>query len=233
MNHKYCIYCMKPIGEGIDECPSCHKLQSSYQCESQWLRPGTLLNGRYEIGAVLGQGGLGVTYTGFDTILNMRVAVKEYFPSAIAKRNTQDFPKITVTQSENKDIFVKERARFLEEARNLAQFENNPDIVNVKDYFILNDTAYIVMEFIEGNTLDEEQTKRKKKYTFDEAYQLLHPIINALEEVHQAGLIHRDVSPANIMVQPNGKSKLMDFGSARKYGGAAAGKMTIVLKPGY
>ena len=224
---------MRAIGEDVDECPSCHKKQSEYQYESQWLRPGTLLNGRYEIGAVLGQGGFGITYIGFNTILNTRVAVKEYFPSAIAKRNTQDFPKITITQSEDKDIFVKERARFLEEARNLAQFESNQNIVNVKDYFILNDTAYIVMEFIEGITLDEEQTKHKKKYTFDEAYALLHPIIDALEEVHRAGLIHRDVSPANIMVQPNNKAKLMDFGSARKYGGAASGKMTIVLKPGY
>ncbi len=233
MTNKRCIYCMRAIGEDVDECPSCHKKQSEYQYESQWLRPGTLLNGRYEIGAVLGQGGFGITYIGFNTILNTRVAVKEYFPSAIAKRNTQDFPKITITQSEDKDIFVKERARFLEEARNLAQFESNQNIVNVKDYFILNDTAYIVMEFIEGITLDEEQTKHKKKYTFDEAYALLHPIIDALEEVHRAGLIHRDVSPANIMVQPNNKAKLMDFGSARKYGGAASGKMTIVLKPGY
>ena len=233
MTNKRCIYCMRAIGEDVDECPSCHKKQSEYQYEPQWLRPGTLLNGRYEIGAVLGQGGFGITYIGFNTILNTRVAVKEYFPSAIAKRNTQDFPKITITQSEDKDIFVKERARFLEEARNLAQFENNPNIVNVKDYFILNDTAYIVMEFIEGITLDEEQTKHKKKYTFDEAYALLHPIIDALEEVHRAGLIHRDVSPANIMVQPNNKAKLMDFGSARKYGGATSGKMTVVLKPGY
>lgn len=196
------------------------------------LQRNTGLIGRYVIQEVLGQGGFGITYLGIDKLYGNKVAIKEYYPQKIAMRKAQYEDVVTVTSIEEKNNYNKGKKRFLDEAQVMARFNKNEGIVKILDFFEANNTAYIVMEYLEGITL-KQYLGKYGVIQFRNLIEMMLPLREALIEIHSQGLIHRDISPDNIMVQHNGKLKLMDFGTARDYTESGNKSLTVILKPGY
>ena len=196
------------------------------------LRKGTRLIGRYTIEGVLGQGGFGITYLGMDELHKKKVAIKEFFPQGIVTRNIEYEDTVTVTLVGEKENYDKGKERFLKEAQTMAMFSKDKGIVKALDFFEINNTAYIVMEYLEGVTL-KQYLVENKRIDAEDLVELLVPLIESLDEIHSQGLIHRDISPDNIMVLPDGRIKLMDFGAARDYTEFGEKSLSIVLKPGY
>ena len=196
------------------------------------LRKGTRLIGRYTVEGVLGQGGFGITYLGMDELHKKKVAIKEFFPQGIVTRNIEYEDTVTVTLVGEKENYDKGKERFLKEAQTMAMFSKDKGIVKALDFFEINNTAYIVMEYLEGVTL-KQYLRENERIDAEDLVELLVPLIEALDEIHSQGLIHRDISPDNIMVLPDGRIKLMDFGAARDYTEFGEKSLSIVLKPGY
>ena len=196
------------------------------------LRKGTRLIGRYTIEGVLGQGGFCITYLGIDELHEKKVAIKEFFPQGIVTRNIEYQDTVTVTFVGEKDNYEKGKERFLKEARTMAKFSKDEGIVKALDFFEINNTAYIVMEYLEGITL-KQYLRENQRIAPEDLIELLVPLIESLDEIHSQGMIHRDISPDNIMVLPDGRIKLMDFGAARDYTEFGEKSLSIVLKPGY
>ena len=225
-----CIFCMRDIGSGARFCPFCGK-DLTVPIPQHHLPPGTLLHQRYWVGAALGEGGFGITYAGLDTSLNLRVAIKEFFPSGFVTRLGTASPNVTeISDSEKTAFFKKGRMSFMREARALAQFAGSRGIVDVRDFFEENNTAYIVMEYLDGVTL-KQYLKEHGRLTPGETLELLSPVMESLVQLHRSNLIHRDISPDNIMITDNGV-KLLDFGAARNIGGDQK-SLSVMLKPGY
>ncbi len=230
MDQKYCVYCLNQSDSGT--CSSCGKDSTAYQTAPHHLQPGTMLNSRYLIGSVLGEGGFGITYIGRDVNLDIRVAIKEYFPTGAVNRNNISSSEVTANIGSMHAFFEKGKASFLTEARTLAKFSSENSIVTVHDFFSANNTAYIVMEYLEGTDL-KDYLANHGKMSFADAYGMLAPVLTALDKVHESGLIHRDISPANVMILKNGSVKLLDFGAARDVSGSDEKSLSVLLKPGY
>jgi len=208
---KYCPYCASQINSGT-KCAVCN-FSETYSPKSHHLQPGTLLHGRYLIGVVLGEGGFGITYLGRDLALDMKVAVKEYYPSGMALRSHEASCNVTLlSQTFSQDFFAGKK-RVLEEAQALAKLDKESAVVTVRDFFEENNSAYIVMEFIEGSDLRKEIRYQGKPMDHKKLLPLLEPVFDALDELHGLGLVHRDISPDNIMTE-NGIARLIDFGCA-------------------
>ncbi len=225
-----CMQCMKEY-DG-DKCPYCGYVNGSAECEHYYLPEGTLLAERYIIGKVLGHGGFGITYIGFDKKLGLRVAVKEYLPSEISTRALGE-TTVTTFSGDKHDAYVYGLGRFIDEAKTMAQFEAHPCIVAVKDYFEANKTAYIVMEYLDGITLGEYLKRSGGRISEEETLSIVQPIIDALKAVHGRGIIHRDISPDNIYILTNSQVKLLDFGAARHAMSEKSKSLSVVLKPGF
>lgn len=226
---RICPYCMHHLKED-GACPHCGREKTKYQPASHHLPPGSVLKDRYVVGRALGEGGFGITYLGMDTNLERRVAVKEYFPTCLVSRETALSLSVTCYTQNYQDVYEKGRSQFLKEARTMAKLENISEIVRVLDHFQDNNTAYIVMEFLEGETL-KDRTARLGRIPSGELLELLRPVMGAMEAMHQAGIIHRDISPDNLMCLPSGKVKLMDFGCAKEIQGQPT--QTVTLKHGF
>lgn len=196
------------------------------------LAIGTMLEGRYLVGEVIGEGGFGITYAGEDTRLGMKIAIKEYYPVGIVNRNVSQSSDLMVTEGEEAVIFEKGKADFLTEAKALAQFVSESAVVYVRDYFEANETAYIVMEYIDGMSLNQ-YLKQVGRVSFEQALNMLEPVMEALGRIHQKGVIHRDISPANLMRLNDGSVKILDFGAARQYDVQREKGLSVMLKPGY
>ena len=175
------------------------------------LPQGTILAGQYVIDHALGQGGFGITYKATDHKTGQKVAVKEFFPETMATRTQTT---VTAFTGERGESFAYGKSCFLQEAETLAEFIGNKNIVKVHSYFEENGTAYFVMDFVEGETL-LKKLQREGPMDFDTCVALLTPIMKALAEVHTHGIIHRDISPDNIMVQKDGRLILLDLGAAK------------------
>lgn len=195
------------------------------------LMAGTILYNRYRIDTVLGQGGFGITYSGYDTKVGCKIAIKEYYPMGYASRSTSESNSVTIIDKNHEAFIRKGMQGFLNEARVLAKFKSHPGVVSVRDYFEENDTAYIIMELLEGINL--KQQIKKQLFTPDEIIDLLDPVLSALEQIHENGVIHRDISPDNIILLKDGTAKLMDFGAARLSNIDTDKSLSIVLKNGY
>ena len=227
---QYCYHCMRPLN-GATVCPHCGNDNSIITTAASYhLAPGTVLANRYRIGKVLGEGGFGITYIGLDTTLSKRVAVKEFYPSGIVGRTANSSNEVVVVNAKD-NFFDKGVDKFLIEAKNVAAFSDEEGIVDVLDYFTENNTAYIVMEYLEGETLKSCLSTRGK-FNAAELITLLMPVMRSLQFIHSKGIIHRDISPDNIMYTTKGKLKLMDFGSARYFTNDRR-TMSIILKKGY
>ncbi len=226
-----CIFCMKEIAEGSDKCHHCGQSQS-VSVPPHRLMPNTVLSGRYIVGAAKGEGGFGITYIGKDTRLDRIVAIKEYYPTGLVNRNSNVSAIVEQTQDENgSDAFIKGRDSFLTEAKTLAKFSGEMGIVEILDFFIENNTAYIVMEYLDGMSLSNK-LKAEGTMTPEQALTVMMPVMISLEKVHKQGLIHRDISPSNIMILKN-TVKLIDFGAARQASGEGNRSISLMLKPGY
>ena len=230
MGQEYCIYCMTATNDGV--CPKCHRDFAGYHPFPHHLQPGTVLNGKYLVGAVLGEGGFGITYVGIDLNLELKVAIKEYYPSGVVNRNNTFSNDITANVGNSMEFFEKGKKKFHDEAKMLARFCDEPNIVSVKDFFPLNNTEYIVMEYLEGIDL-KEYIARNGKMTFARTFQMLAPVLSALDKVHRTNLIHRDISPSNVMILNSGRVKLLDFGAARTSNASDEKSLSVMLKPGY
>ena len=228
---QYCYSCMRPVGQSSTFCRYCGKnINESSDMGPYQLKPGTVLQNRYLIGRVLGEGGFGITYIGLDKVLTKRVAVKEFYPAGAAHRASVVSDGVIITRGKE-PMYRKGVERFVQEARSLAAFSSEDGIVDVLDTFQANNTAYIVMEYLEGDTL---KTLLKTKGVFDatKLIKLMEPVMKSLSVMHRTGFIHRDISPDNIMLTNNGRLKLMDFGSARYFLNQDS-ELSVMLKQGY
>ena len=215
MEVRRCMKCMHPLAAGETVCPECGRAYGSANAETFALKPGTILDGKYLVGEMLGQGGFGITYIGFDLLLEQKVAIKEYYPMSTGMVSRDGHSTVVWSSAMmGKTGTQKGFDSFLKEARKMAKLGGIPGVVGVKSVFIQNETAYIVMDFIEGETL-LKKLQKNGPMDFDSCVRLMTPIIQALSEVHRHGIIHRDISPDNIMVRPDGKLILLDLGAAK------------------
>ena len=226
-----CYNCFKEIPEGNGPCPYCgFDLSENVKKYPVALEAGTVLNGRYIVGRVLGQGGFGITYLAYDQSLKARVAVKEYMPNDMAARVGTT---VSVAMKSRAEDFTYGLERFNEEARTLAKFMGQPGIAGVTDYFDENGTSYFVMDYIEGISFKTYIANQGGKVSVEEALDVMIPVLRALTAVHAEGFIHRDVTPDNIYITKDGNVKLLDFGSARYSLGDKSKSLDVILKVGY
>lgn len=228
---KLCMGCMEYYDDKLLKCPNCDYDDTVEPDNTVHMEPGTVLCDRYIIGRVIGFGGFGVTYIGRDALLDIKVAVKEYLPSEFSTRMLGQ-QEVTVFGGDKEEQFRDGMKKFIEEAKKLAKFHSTPGIVKIFESFEYNNTAYIVMELLEGETLSE-LLKREKTIPEDRAISMMIPIIESLEAVHKEGIIHRDIAPDNIFVTKKGDIKLIDFGAARYATTTYSRSLTVIIKPGF
>ncbi len=213
-------------------CSSCGFDENAQQ-SPLLLPPGTpLMNGQYLVGKILGKpGGFGITYLGWDSQLATFVAIKEYLPRDIAGRH---FDRLSVSAhtSADSEHFRYGMEQFLQEARTLAQFDH-PNVVRVRSFFQENGTAYLVMDYLQGNSLHDHLTQVGGRMTEKAALDTMLPLLDGLREVHSKGFLHRDIKPQNIYITTAGRAILLDFGTARQAFGERNRGMTTILTPGY
>ncbi len=219
-----CPNCFANSFTGLN-CSRCGYTVSQGKKEHFVLPPGALLNQRYILGRVLGVGGFGITYLALDIEQNQKYAIKEYFPNEIALRDGS-----SVAPSGNKVVRVFEHGLsvFFDEAQILRQFAEDPNIVHVYNCFRENNTAYFVMEYLDGVNL-----KRLTSISYSNAEEVFFIVADSLQKVHEKGLLHRDISPENIFITKQGMVKLIDFGATRYYIGGASRSLSVILKPGF
>jgi serine/threonine protein kinase/uncharacterized protein YecT (DUF1311 family) len=191
------------------------------------LAKGTRLN-QYELVSILGAGGFGITYMARDTSLDTLVAIKEYLPGDLAVR--QDDSRVTAKSTTSRGDFDWGLDRFLSEAKTLARFRH-PNIVRVNQIFQANNTAYLVMEYAKGQSLEE--ILKEGPLTEEQTKDILTPIMDGLQRVHEQGFLHRDIKPANIILRDDGGALLIDFGAARQAMETRTRALTSIVTEGY
>lgn len=220
-----CSLCFKESTKDVcDECMASKPMPGS-------IRSGTILNGKYMVGKVLGKGGFGITYVGYDLIEKRRVAIKEFFPSGIVYRNTQQ-TQVSVSDDDEKNVFHNGIEKFISEAQTLNSLSSHPNITNIYECFKENNTAYYVMEYLEGDDLKRYYEKNGTILEYD-ALRIMRDVCNALDFVHKKSILHRDISPDNIFLLSDGSVKLIDFGAARRRVEGESIKLSVILKHGY
>jgi len=229
---KYCYGCFRIIDENETTCGVCGYAHDSKADSAQCLIPGTVIHDQYIIGKVLGQGGFGITYLAYNIIEDKKVAIKEYFPDGVVTRAHGE-TKVHIYSADLKESFELGVKKFFEEAKILAKFKENPNIINVYNYFLENNTAYYIMEYIDGINLKQYLKQNGGTISTVELFKIIFPILDALDEVHQNNILHRDISPENIYITKNGVTKLLDFGAARQVFGDKNKSLSVVLKPGF
>src|SRR5687768_4399645 len=184
----------------------------------------------FEIREVIGEGGFGIVYLAFDHSLQRTVAIKEYMPSALAARANDQ--TVSVRSKRHAEAFGAGLRSFINEARLLAQFDH-PALVKVYRFWEQHGTAYMTMRYYEGRTFKAVVRDNPELVTEAWLKRLLRPVLGALDVLYAAKILHRDVSPENIMIQPNGEPVLLDFGAARQIVQDMAQSLTVILKPGF
>ena len=231
MEQLRCYGCMQPRTEG-KFCQHCGFAFDTPNAPHQ-LPVGTVLKGQYLVGKVLGQGGFGITYLGWDLYLSIPVAIKEYYPTGAVMRESTYGLAVTNCEGRTGSTFENNRRRFLREAQSLAQLTDVPEVVQVRNFFPENETAYIIMEYVRGETL-KDHLQKQGLMTPSQVFGMMRPVLEGLKKVHAEGLVHRDISPDNIMLLPDGRVKLLDFGAVRDVEGTNAMRSTqAILKPGF
>lgn len=226
-----CMGCMAEIAEDERICRYCGYQKGTDVKEAYYLLPGTVLKKKYLVGRVLGYGGFGVTYIGWDHVLQRKVAVKEYLPSDFATRSYGS-RRVTVFSGEAAEQFRAGLESFLFEARRLAKFNSVAETVDIYDCFEENGSGYIVMEFLDGATVKEILRKRRR-ISVEQARAIALSVLRGLMAVHKEGIIHRDIAPDNIFITKAGKVKILDFGAARYATAVQSKSLSVILKPGF
>ena len=226
-----CFGCMEETTS--NPCPHCGYLHQEQNLQGYVLQPGTILHGKYLIGKVLGQGGFGITYIGWDLALSRKVAIKEYFPAACVSRDTNLTTNLQWYHTEQaQEAMNAGQEMFLKEARKMNTVASIPQVVHVQDIFQDNCTSYIVMNYIYGETL-AKRISRTGPLPWQTAMALLLPIADAMQTVHDAGLIHRDLSPDNLMLKTDGSIIILDLGAAKDLNLSSGASSMQVAKGGF
>lgn len=231
--NRTCMSCMKELDRPEGVCPHCGYSNANCKNAAHQLPCGSILAGAYLIGRALGQGGFGITYIGFDLNLGTRVAIKEYYPEGNVTRDMNTRSTVMVLADDRRESFERGKEHFVHEARVLAKFAGQKGIVGVRSFFYENGTAYIVMDYIEGQTLKAYVAKRGGKLPSDEVLDRFKALFDPLCLVHAAGLLHRDISPDNIMLTKDDTLVLLDFGAARQMSNFGEHSNTINIKHGF
>ena len=226
-----CVNCTELYDDSFNMCPHCGYCDGDEAEEPIHIAPGTILHNRYVVGKVVGSGGFGVTYIGWDGKLERKIAIKEYFPGEFSTRMPGQ-SVVTVFNDEKHEQFYDGMNKFIDEARRLAKFQSENGIVKIFDSFTENETAYIIMEYLEGETL-VARLEREDTIPEKEAVEMLMPVMNSLKAVHAQGIIHRDIAPDNIFITSDGDVKLIDFGASRYATTSHSRSLTVVIKQGY
>jgi len=229
MRSDVCRNCFADLAPGA-ACRHCGEAGPVSDDAGDVLAPGTVIGGKFEVGRLLGRGGFGATYLAWDVNLQVRIAIKEFLPRQLAARGATGTQVVPYTSS--RDAFDAGLQQFLGEARNLAQFRDHSNIIKVLDFFPENGTGYMVMEYLDGQTLDQYMAAAGR-IAPGLALRLLVPVADALRACHAAGLIHRDISPDNIFLTGDGRIKVLDFGAARFAVGSQSTNLSVVLKEGF
>lgn len=228
---KRCMGCMNVYEERFTVCPHCGYVEGTPAKEAYHMEAGTILHGKYIVGKVIGYGGFGVTYIGWDPVLEQTVAIKEYLPSEFATR-VPGQSNLTIYSGEKEKQFQIGKNKFADEAKRLARLNSVEGVVEIKDTFLANETAYIVMEYLEGETL-KEKIKREGKIPVNETIGIISDVLKTLSVVHKENIIHRDIAPDNIYICNDGRIKLLDFGASRYATVQHSKSLSVILKEGY
>ena len=230
-----CFKCMRELKPNDSQCPDCrvdNRTLAARQLACA-LPCGTLLHGRYMIGQVLGQGGFGIAYIAWDTALETRVCIKEYYPRGAAMRDPSQGTVVRWSGGGDAVALRQGRDSFLKEARKAVKLRDLPSVVTVWDVFQDNDTAYIVMDYIEGVTLLDYLKKEGRLLNESACIALLAPVMGDLEKIHQRRIIHRDISPDNLKLRPDGSLVLLDIGAAKDLSAGSGQSTHLVAKRGF
>jgi hypothetical protein len=222
---------MEPRGTGRT-CPHCGWEEGSPQSSPAFLNARTVLDGRYLIGRVLGAGGFGITYLAWDLDLDMKLAIKEYFPNSFGARD-RNHSTVIPANTHSKDAFEHGLKKFLEEGKALARFQGHPSIASVMTFFRENGTSYLVMKYEDGITVQEYLKQHGGRLDFATVVRIAMPVFDALRAVHQEGILHRDISPDNIIINRSRQIKILDFGSAKRDMTVRDSTLQITLKRGF
>lgn len=230
-----CPGCMKEVEnrDSAERCPHCGYNLRNIETAPHQMKPFTMLQGKYIVGKVIGEGGFGISYIGFDINLELVIAIKEFYPNGYVTRESNVTAQVSTYAGKNEASVNKWKEGFINEARNLAKFSKLSGIVEVRDFFNENGTAYIIMEYVDGITLKQYLKENGGKIPEQQVFAMMEPVIRSLATVHDTGMIHRDISPDNIMITKRGEMKLLDFGAAREYADNVEKSLSIMLKPGY
>lgn len=229
-----CVGCMKPLtAEG--RCAYCGLQQDKYRPIPRCLRPGMCLRDRYVLGRVLGEGSFGISYIAWDCLLDTVVAIKEYFPASLVSRHISEEDEDTnvyIYEKRESQKYQESLKKYLGEAKSLSAYYDLDGIVSVRDFFYANNTAYIVMGYVDGISV-KEYVEKNGPIEGEKFLRMLEPVIQSLEKVHQTGVLHRDISPDNMLLTRDEKLVLIDFGAARKENINMTRSMTVVFKRGF
>jgi serine/threonine protein kinase len=231
-NQNLCNNCFSNWKEKATVCDICGYVEGEENPVPMVIPVGEILLGKYLIGKVLGKGGFGVTYLAYDLIRKVKVAIKEYMPYSLAYR-APDTAKVLTYNGEKSESFKIGLEKFYDEAKTIAKFNGHPNIINVQEFFYENNTAYFVMEYIDGVDLKKYITQKGGRLSEEEILKIVLPLMDSLMIVHSIGVLHRDISPDNIYIANDGTVKLLDFGAARQVLGEESKSLSVVLKPGF
>lgn len=229
-----CVGCMKPLtAEG--RCAYCGLQQDKYRPIPRCLRPGMCLRDRYVLGRVLGEGSFGISYIAWDCLLDTVVAIKEYFPASLVSRHISEEDEDTnvyIYEKRESQKYQESLKKYLGEEKSLSAYYDLDGIVSVRDFFYANNTAYIVMGYVDGISV-KEYVEKNGPIEGEKFLRMLEPVIQSLAKVHQTGVLHRDISPDNMLLTRDEKLVLIDFGAARKENINMTRSMTVVFKRGF
>lgn len=230
MASELCMRCFHVKGK-YDVCPMCGYVEGTPPEQPHYLAPGTILGNHFLVGTAIGAGGFGITYRCFDITLGVTVAVKEFYPAGLVNRAPGQ-SAVGLLPGDKKEQYRSQLNRFLMEARSIAQFGNAKDIVNVYDFFEENNTAYIIMEYIDGVLL-KDYLEKQGRLDVGAALSVISPIVSAVKKIHAKGIIHRDISPDNIFISGEDSVKIFDFGAAQLNDSSEGQAAERVIKVGY
>ncbi|MEI3246551.1 MAG: protein kinase [Lachnospiraceae bacterium] len=226
-----CPGCMQTKPDSATVCPHCGYTADMPVSENA-LPVFTILQGKYLVGAPLGKGGFGITYIAMDLQTETVVAIKEYFPADFACRAADTETVLPVDEKQSL-YFRTGMKSFTREGELLHRLSDIPGIVQFLDMLYCNNTAYLVMSYIPGISLKKQMKKQEKPFTEREALTMMHPILSALQTMHQKHILHRDISPENLMYGSDHTLTLIDFGAAREFSTDDDENLTVILKRGY
>lgn len=230
MASELCMNCFSVKGQ-YEVCPFCGYVEGTPPEQPHYLTPGTILANHFIIGTAIGFGGFGITYKCLDTTLGVIVAVKEFYPAGLVNRAPGEC-EVGLLSGDRQQQYRVQLKRFLMEAQSIAQFGKAKDIVNVYDFFEANNTAYIIMEYVDGVLL-KDYLEKQGRMEPDVALSVITPIIRAVKKIHAKGIIHRDISPDNIFISGEDSIKVFDFGAAQLNGSSEGKAGEKVIKVGY